>query len=176
MAKWKYIKSTKKWANVCIKKNKRLCFYTSSGQIVPSLPRGLVISFHHRPDLPLPTLFLLSLPSSSSHHICFSSCSIPVFPKRILTCGFDELTHTLSLCSFSLFHYLILFSISQSLPYTTTTHMLFSFTDFSLSSPAECCMIMWSVCVVVWVYSCLFCSCTVCSSFSLINVFSPNIL
>lgn len=112
-------------------------------------------------------LSLLSSSFSSCHHIWFSSCNIPVFPKRIQTCGFDELTHslthTLSLfVPFFLFHCLILFSVTQSLlpspdqkkkkmlhtaetykdTCTNTTHLLPSFTGFPL---VFFCSFQWSV-------------------------------
>lgn len=161
---------------------RNICDFISrlvTDKMFPSLPQGLVNSFNHQPVplplsphsfLTLPALLLLLLLSSSSHHICFSSCRIPVFPKRILTCGFDELkrSHTLSQFLFSLFHYLILFSISQSLPpcpnrcthsrQHTLTHS-HEHNTHTTPSPVECLMIMWSVSVILrvyWVISFLF--------------------
>lgn len=59
----------------------------------PLLHVEYIYSIINLPPLPFgPTHFLLSLPYSYSDHICFSSHSIPVLPKRIPTCGFNELT------------------------------------------------------------------------------------
>lgn len=134
-------------------------------KMFPSLLWGLVNSFYYqlpppltlRPHsfLPLPPFLLLS---SSSHHICFSSCSIPVFLKRIVTCGSDELTHQYTLLlsvPFLLFHYLILFPVSQSLPlcpnrYTQERHTQIQLHNHNTHASwfYWLLVIMWPVCVV----------------------------
>lgn len=126
-----------RWTMLCLKEKKKK-------KTFPSLPPP--------PTSQPPLLSLLSSSSSSCHHICFSSCNILVSPKRILTCGFDELTHshTLSLCSFffsfaasfcSLFLNLFFPLQTKMLPTaetcegacTNTTHLLLSFIGFPLS-------------------------------------------
>lgn len=116
---------------------------------------GLLSVFHHHPPAPLtPSLFFFfALPAVLllflwPHLLLILQHSCP---KRILTCGFDKITHSHTLFSvpfflFSLFHYLILFSVSQSSAQTDalttdshkctctiTTHMLLSFIGFPLS-------------------------------------------
>lgn len=139
---------------------------------------GLVDKMFPSPPPTVPSLFLVTVPSSSScHHICFSSCCIPVFPKRIPTCGFDELTHShtllLSVPIFSLSQPLFFFSVPQAPPSVQTdmhtaethestctnpAHMLLSFIGFPLSIAlsSDVSHDHQSVSVVLQVDSCLF--------------------
>lgn len=111
---------------------------------------------HHHPPATLMS-YSPSPPSPPSLHICFSSNSIPVFPKRALTCVFDELTLSFSPSLF-LFHYLILFTISQSaatpmdeLAQTQHTCSSLLLASHRLWPSVACLTIMWSVSVVLCV-------------------------
>lgn len=91
---------------------------------------GLVDKMFPSPPPTVPSLLLVTVPSSSSsssscHNICFSSCCIPLFPKRIPTCGFDELTYShtllLSVPFSSLSQPLFFFSVPQPPPPSVQT-------------------------------------------------------